>query len=82
VTLYARRGLDWTHRFGKGLPVVLLQLPVKTAIVDGKVVVEDADGLPSFAALRDALSIGGKGQYVFMPSISSTLTAAIFASCR
>jgi bifunctional non-homologous end joining protein LigD len=65
VTLYTRRGLDWTHRFGRTLPTTLLQLPVKTAIVDGEVIVEGKGGLPSFSALQDALSIGGKGQYVF-----------------
>jgi bifunctional non-homologous end joining protein LigD len=38
---------------------------VTTVIIDGEVIVEGADGLPSFSALQDALSIGGKGQYVF-----------------
>jgi bifunctional non-homologous end joining protein LigD len=65
VTLYTRRGLDWTYRFGKALPAALLRLPVTTPIIDGEVIVEGADGLPSFSALQDALSIGGKGQYVF-----------------
>jgi bifunctional non-homologous end joining protein LigD len=65
VTLYTRRGLDWTHRFGRTLPAAVLQLPLKTAIVDGEVIVEGKGGLPSFSALQDALSIGGKGQYVF-----------------
>ena len=65
VTLYTRRGLDWTYRFGKALSAALLRLPVTTAILDGEVIVEGADGLPSFSALQDALSLGGKGQYVF-----------------
>jgi bifunctional non-homologous end joining protein LigD len=65
VTLYTRRRLDWTHRFGRTLAATLAQLLVKTAIVDGEVIVEGKGGLPSFSALQDALSIGGKGQYVF-----------------
>jgi bifunctional non-homologous end joining protein LigD len=65
VTLFTRRGLDWTYRFGKALPAALLRLPVTTAIPDGEVVVEGADGLPSFPPLQDALATGSHGRYVY-----------------
>jgi len=65
LALYTRRGLDWTHRFGKGLAAAFGQLPVRTAILDGEVVVEGPGGLPNFSALQDALATGSHGRYVF-----------------
>jgi len=64
VALLTRRGLDRTYRFGEELRTALLGLPVQSAILDGEVVVLAANGLPSFAALKEALS-EGDGRFVF-----------------
>ena len=51
--LLTRRQLDWTHRFP---PIVqaVEELGVKSAVLDGEVVVAEADGISSFAALQTA----------------------------
>ena len=52
--LFSRNGKDWTSTF----PAVardLAELPVKSAWIDGEVVVLDADGRTSFQALQNAL---------------------------
>lgn len=51
VQLLTRNGLDWTHRM-KPLADAALRLPVKSAIIDGEVVVLTADGNSSFAELQ------------------------------
>ena len=53
--LYSRNGKEWTSTF----PAVakdLAALPVKSAWIDGEVVVLDADGRTSFQALQNALA--------------------------
>ena len=55
VRLFTRNGLDWTARF----PVVaeaLRGLAVKTAWLDGEIVVFDRRGVSDFGALQQALS--------------------------
>jgi bifunctional non-homologous end joining protein LigD len=54
VRLFTRHALDWTARYGP-IPVTLASLPVKTAYLDGEVVVLDAKGVSSFAALQESL---------------------------
>ncbi|HEY0794833.1 MAG TPA: non-homologous end-joining DNA ligase, partial [Acidisarcina sp.] len=64
VTLYTRKGLDWTGR----MPVVasdLAHLPVESAILDGEVVVLDEAGLTSFAELQAAFQEGEQKRMVF-----------------
>ena len=64
VTLYTRKGLDWTAR----MPAVaadLMHLPVESAILDGEVVVLDAAGLSSFAELQAAFQEGGRERMVY-----------------
>jgi bifunctional non-homologous end joining protein LigD len=53
VKLLTRSGLDWTHRMPE-LAQALVQLPVKSAIFDGEVVVLDEKGGTSFAQLQAA----------------------------
>ncbi len=55
IRLRTRKGLDWTDRFS-GILAAFEGLSVKSAIVDGEAVVEDASGVSSFSALQDALS--------------------------
>lgn len=64
VKLLTRRGLDWTKKF----PVIaeaLAKLPAKTALIDGEVVVEGEDGVPSFSLLQQALQAGDEKRMAF-----------------
>jgi bifunctional non-homologous end joining protein LigD len=54
VRLFTRHGLDWTARYGP-IPATLASLPIKTAYLDGEIVVLDANGVSSFAALQESL---------------------------
>lgn len=51
VQLLTRNGLDWTHRMPQ-LAEAALRLPVKSAILDGEVVVLTPEGTSSFAELQ------------------------------
>ena len=51
VQLLTRNGLDWTHRM-KDVADAALRLPVKSALLDGEVVVLTDDGVSSFAELQ------------------------------
>jgi len=63
VRLLTRNGLDWTERFGK-LPQFLSAFHKGTAIIDGELVVDDAEGHSSFSALADALKSGHAERFV------------------
>ena len=59
ATLTTRGGLDWTHRM-LDIAAALAELPVKTALLDGEVVVFDQQGRTSFADLQAAFQEGKK----------------------
>ncbi len=59
IELLTRTGLDWTHRM-KFLSEAARRLPVKTALIDGEVVVLSQDGTSSFAELQAAFQEGAK----------------------
>ena len=64
VKLVTRSGLDWTRKF----PTIAKQLAktkIKSAWLDGEIVVPDEDGLSSFAGLQRALSDGDDKEMVF-----------------
>src|SRR6516165_2472058 len=65
VIMLTRTGLDWTKRF---LPIAwaLAELPVCSAYFDGEIAVLGEDGVPSFAALQDALSRGASNRQEFV----------------
>lgn len=63
--LITRRGLDWTERFGKAVRDAFAALPVKTALIDGELVVENAGGASDFSALQADLSEGRMDRFVF-----------------
>jgi bifunctional non-homologous end joining protein LigD len=65
VKLLTRSGLDWTRKFGKTLPRALLDLPVKTALIDGELVVENDSGASDFSALQADLSEGRSDRFMF-----------------
>ena len=53
--LITRSGLDWTDRYGD-LGEAFGALPCREAVIDGEIVVLDADGISRFAMLQDALA--------------------------
>ena len=65
VKLLTRSGLDWTAKFGEGLAASLRALPLKTAIIDGELVVEAASGASDFSALQADLSNARSDRFVF-----------------
>jgi DNA ligase D len=62
--LVTRGGLDWSHRYGD-LPAAFAALSCRAAVIDGEIVVLDAEGISRFAALQDALSRGAGSELVF-----------------
>ena len=63
VRLLTRNGLDWTHRFS-ALSDALRALKLRSALIDGEAVVEDATGHSSFSQLVEALKEGGRSDEV------------------
>ena len=59
VTAYSRNGLDFSEQFAS-ICTSAAALPAHHAVIDGEVVVQGANGVPDFGALRSALS---KGQH-------------------
>jgi bifunctional non-homologous end joining protein LigD len=57
VTLFTRKGLDWTHRM-PDIAQAAAALPVTEAIFDGEAVVLDENGVSSFAEMQAALQEG------------------------
>ncbi len=57
VALLTRQGLDWTERF-PGVAPAAAALPVKSALIDGEIVVHTEAGIASFTALVDTLKSG------------------------
>lgn len=64
VRMLSRNGLDWTARFG---PVVkaLKQLDVRSAVIDGEVIVQDDNGVSSFSGLQADLKSGRKDRLAY-----------------
>ncbi len=57
VRIFTRNGHDWTARYGD-LPGAFAGLGDQRLLLDGEIVVQDDDGVSSFAALQDALACG------------------------
>lgn len=64
VRLLTRSGLDWTQKFGP-LAQALVALKVKSAVIDGEVVVEDERGVSSFVELVADLKVKDSARMVF-----------------
>jgi bifunctional non-homologous end joining protein LigD len=77
VRIFTRRGHDWTKRFAK-IAADAWHLNVKSAIIDGEVIVPAADGISDFSVLQSELR--GKSTklvlYVSICSISTGTTCA------
>lgn len=65
IQLFTRTGLEWTPRFRK-LADAFQKLKVKSAVIDGEAIVEDAHGVSSFPALVAELKSGRSASIVFM----------------
>ncbi len=65
VSLLTRKGLDWTHKFGKAISSALLKLPVSDAVIDGEVAVEAGSGATDFSLLQQDLSDGRQDRFTF-----------------
>jgi bifunctional non-homologous end joining protein LigD len=63
VVCYTRRGHDWTERFAS-LVEPARALPVASALIDGEVMVLDAEGRSNFALMQNALKSGAPLVYV------------------
>jgi bifunctional non-homologous end joining protein LigD len=57
ATLLTRKGLDWTKKFPT-IAKAIANLPAKTALIDGELVVEGDDGISSFSLLQQDLKNG------------------------
>jgi bifunctional non-homologous end joining protein LigD len=64
VKLYSRNGLDWTHRMPE-ISQEMEKTPVKTAVLDGELVVLDEKGSTSFADLQAAFDEGKQAQMTY-----------------
>jgi bifunctional non-homologous end joining protein LigD len=62
--LITRSGHDWTDRY-RALAQAFGPIPCRQALIDGEVVVQNDEGLSSFAALQDALSEGASHKLTF-----------------
>jgi bifunctional non-homologous end joining protein LigD len=65
VTLWTRGGLDWTKKFGDGLQEALGNLPLRTAVIDGELVAENASGVSEFSLLQADLSDGRSDRFAY-----------------
>jgi bifunctional non-homologous end joining protein LigD len=64
VKMITRSGLDWTRKF-QSIAKALARTGIKSAWLDGEVVVPDENGLSSFSRLQRALSEGKDAGMVF-----------------
>lgn len=62
IAFLTRSGLDWTDKFGS-LAKAFDIIAADTAVIDGELVVEDANGVPSFSALQAALRDNHVGDF-------------------
>ena len=65
VRLMTRSGLDWTAKFGDAIVAAFKALPVRDALIDGELVVENAAGASDFSALQADLSEGRTDRFLF-----------------
>ena len=65
VTLWTRAGLDWTEKFAGAVPGALRDLPVRNALLDGELVVENESGVSEFSRLQADLSEGRRDRFVY-----------------
>jgi bifunctional non-homologous end joining protein LigD len=65
VRLWTRRGLDWTEKFGDRVREALRSLPLRKALIDGELVVENESGVSEFSLLQADLSDGRRDRFAY-----------------
>jgi bifunctional non-homologous end joining protein LigD len=65
VRLLTRSGLDWTEKFGDAIASAFTGLPVREALIDGELVVENDGGASDFSSLQADLSEGRTDRFFF-----------------
>jgi bifunctional non-homologous end joining protein LigD len=63
--IYTRNGHDWSGRFAQLIPP-LNALACESALLDGEIVVMDAEGRTHFGALQDAIAEGKSGMRYYL----------------
>lgn len=64
VRLFTRNGNDWTHKLPRQAEAIA-SLGLKSAWLDGEVVVANQQGVPDFQALQNAFETGRSGSIVY-----------------
>ena len=64
VRFWSRNGKDWTGKFG-GVAEAAKSLPVTSAVLDGEIVIVDAQGRSSFEKLQRAMGKANTAEFVF-----------------
>jgi bifunctional non-homologous end joining protein LigD len=64
VQFWSRNGKDWTAKF-PNVAAAVKSLPLKSAILDGEIVIVDAEGRSSFQKLQRAMKESSKAGFVF-----------------
>ncbi|RYX92526.1 MAG: DNA ligase D [Comamonadaceae bacterium] len=64
VQLFTRNGHDWTHKM-PALAESLAKLPVKSAWLDGEIIVSGESGTPDFQLLQNAFDAGHTSKIVY-----------------
>jgi bifunctional non-homologous end joining protein LigD len=62
IRLLTRKSLDWTKRF-RNISEALKKLRIGSALLDGEIVVEDANGVSSFNDLQSDLKAGRQDRF-------------------
>jgi bifunctional non-homologous end joining protein LigD len=65
ASLMTRKGLDWTARFPRVGPA-LMRLGLKSALIDGEIVVEDEAGITNLNNLQAELKSGRKDRFTYL----------------
>src|SRR5579871_2600398 len=65
ASLWTRAGLDWTEKFVGPVSKALQDLPVRAALLDGELVVENNSGVSEFSQLQADLSEGCHDRFVY-----------------
>ena len=65
VTLWTRKGLDWTTKFGQGVVDAFGSLPLRNGLIDGELAVENKSGVSEFSLLQADLSEGRHDRFVY-----------------
>jgi bifunctional non-homologous end joining protein LigD len=65
TSLLTRKGLDWTARFPR-VGLMLMRLGLKSALIDGEIVVEDEAGITNLNTLQAELKSGRKDRFTYL----------------